>query len=93
MKFILNVRKIEESDVRSSTPFVPDEEDYEMCLKAFADDISGISGISKVVQSGSSIFIDTASSIGQGELKALIKPAFDTNTMQNLRFVSLVESL
>jgi len=91
MKFILNVRKVEERDLNSRTPFLPDGEEYEMYLNAFHNELSGISIFSKVVRSGSSFEIETAQPTDEEKLRELLKPILQA-TVENLRFVSLVAS-
>jgi len=92
MKFVLSVRKVEESDLSRATPFLPDDEDYEMYLQAFFEDISGIAEFSRVAQNGSTFHIETAGSVQVEKMLELIKPAFNPSAMQKLRFVSLVEA-
>lgn len=92
MKFILHVRKVDERDLNSGTPFLPDDEDYEMYLNAFQDDLAGIGLVSEIVRTGSIFQIETAQPINSDQLRDVLKP-FLQATGANLRFVSLDELL
>ena len=89
MRYTLVVRILEARDLSRTSPFLPDEEDYELCLNALHEDLSQISGISKVSRSASSFVIETTRSTGLEEMKELLKPALSTSVAEKLRFVSL----
>lgn len=92
MIFILKMRSVSESDLSSSTPFLPEEDDYDMYLRALCEDLAQIDEIIEVTQNNLSLYIETKEPIGEEELKQRIKPVFTEDIMKNLRFVSLVKS-
>ena len=91
MKFTLEIRPLTESDLSSSTPFLPEEGDYEMYVQALSEDIAQLEGILHVTQGNACLYIETEEPLGQEELKKRIKPIFTETIMQNLRFISLAE--
>jgi hypothetical protein len=91
MKFILEVRMIEERDLRRTTPFLPEDEEYERDLSALREDLSHIDAISEVRRDASTFQIVTTSSMLPEDLGVLIKPVFTPEIMKSLRFVCLIE--
>lgn len=92
MIFILNIRRVNEKDLSSSNPFLPEADDYDMYLGALRDDLTQIDEIIEVTQNDSSLCIETSESISEEELKKRIKPIFTEDLMKCLRYVSLVKS-
>lgn len=91
MRFTLEVRKIDERCLSSVTPFLPEDDEYEMYLNALLEDFSRIEVICEVSRDGSIFQIETNCSILPADLQAIIKPILKSDIMNNLRFVSLLE--
>lgn len=92
MIYILKVRPVDEGDLSSSTPFLPEVDDYEMYVGALRDDLEKIDGIIGVVKNNSSLSIEIDESISEEELKKRVRPVFSEDLLRSLRFVSLVKS-
>lgn len=92
MIFILKMRPLNEKDLTASNPFLPEDDDYDMYLRALQEDLTQIDGITEVTKNNSSLCIETNEALSEDELKRRIKPVFTESLMSNLRFVSLVKS-
>lgn len=92
MKFTLAVRMVQGVDLNSSTPFLPDQDEYEIHLDALRDELALIEAVSTVARCGSTFDLVTTRRIPTSELKALIKPVFMGSVAMNLRYLSLVET-
>ena len=92
MNFFVTVRSVDERDINRETPFLPDEEEYEMHLSALREDFSRIAGVSIVERTGSFFRIETANAMLPTDLKRLLKSAFTPDMMMQLRVVSIAES-
>jgi len=92
MIFILRMRPATEKDLSSSNPFLPDDDDFDMYLRALCEDLKQIGGIKDVIQNNSSLTIETDEPLSEEELKKRIEPVFTEDLMKNLRFASLVKS-
>jgi hypothetical protein len=92
MKFTLEVKAIEFHELGPATPFLPEDDEYEMYLIALLEDLSRITAISKIWRNGSTFQIEPTCSMLQAEMSAFIKPVFNNDIINNLRFVSLVDS-
>lgn len=57
MKYQLSIRKIKESDLSVNRPFMPDNENYEMYLSAFIEDIDNLEFVSKLQKNGNNLII------------------------------------
>ncbi|QDP00235.1 hypothetical protein [Thalassotalea sp. PS06] len=57
MQYKLSVRKVSESDLNVNRPFLPEEENFEMHLSAFIQDIELLEFVTKVQKSGDKLFI------------------------------------
>ncbi len=91
MRFTLEVRKIDERCLSSATPFLPEDDEYEMYLNALLEDFSRVDVICEVSRDGSIFQIETNCSMLPADLQAIIKPILKSDIINNLRFVSLLE--
>ena len=57
MQYQLSIRKITESDLSLSRPYMPENEDYEMYLSAFVEDIKNLEFVSELQQNGSDLVV------------------------------------
>lgn len=87
MKYKLAIRLFEESDISSECPNFPDE-DYEMHINAFVEEIENMNCVSYVLRNDFEFTIETNNQITEKELKELMKPIF-SEFFCDLRFVSL----
>ena len=89
MKFVLKTRPLTEKDLSRQVPFLPEDDEYEMYVRALSEDIKQLDGVISATLQNSSIHIETEESLSVGELKKLIKPLLTGTIMQNLAFDSL----
>ena len=92
MIFILKMRPVTEKDLSSSNPILPEDDDFDIYLRALCEDLTQLSGIIEVIQNNSSLTIETDEPLSEEELMKRIKPVFTEDLMKNLRFVSLIKS-
>jgi hypothetical protein len=92
MKFTLEVRMVKEADLKSSVPFMPEEDEYELYLDALREELSCVAAVSEVMRTGSRFNLVTTRPMPVGELKVLIRPAFTGSLTMNLRYLSLDEA-
>lgn len=57
MQYQLSIRKIKESDLSVNRPFMPENENYEMYLSAFIEDIDNLDFVSELQRSGNNLTI------------------------------------
>ncbi|MGY8871566.1 MAG: hypothetical protein ACKVJE_14100 [Pseudomonadales bacterium] len=61
MQYQLSIRKITELDINVNRPFLPEDEDYEMYLSAFIEDIENLDYVTELNQNGSCLLITIGS--------------------------------
>ncbi len=59
MRFTFEVRKIDERCLSPATPFLPEDDEYEMYLSALLEDFSRVDVICEVNRDGSIFQIET----------------------------------
>jgi hypothetical protein len=52
MQYQLSIRKINESDLSVNRPFMPEDEDYEMYLSAFIEDVQNLECVTDLITNG-----------------------------------------
>lgn len=77
MKFRLVVRSFTENDINHDCPFEAGEDDFQMYLNAFTEDIENLDNVSSIVLNDSDIEINIENPMSGGELKEIIRPLFD----------------
>ena len=58
MKYKLSIRRIEESDLNVNSPYMPEEDDFEMYFSALIDDIKNIDVILNVTREADDLTIE-----------------------------------
>jgi hypothetical protein len=91
MIFILTIRPVAEGDLSPSTPFLPENDEYDIYLLALFEDLKQISVIKMVTPNNSSFSIETVERLSLDKLKKLIKSLFTEDLKRYIRFVSLVK--
>ncbi|EIC2574690.1 TPA: hypothetical protein ACX3EK_002627 [Vibrio parahaemolyticus] len=60
MKYRLGLKEITEDDVNAQCPFMPEPEDYQMYVAAFADDFNQLDIVESAVVENNSVIIKLA---------------------------------
>ena len=94
MQYQLSIRKITESDLSLSRPYMPENEDYEMYLSAFVEDINNLEFVSALQQKGGDLIvtIENDSDFEQLEeaAKKLLSGSYYNKLVVNKRFTKVV---
>ncbi|MFS1437427.1 hypothetical protein [Shewanella sp. 10N.286.48.A6] len=57
MQYQLSIRKVNESDLSVNRPFMPEDEDYEMYLSAFIEDVQKLECVTELITNGNGLVI------------------------------------
>lgn len=73
MQYQLSIRKIKESDLNVNRPFMPEDQDYEMYLSAFIEDVQNLDCVTELVTNGDSLVITIENESDFEQLHAAVK--------------------
>jgi hypothetical protein len=73
MQYQLSIRKIIESDLSINRPFMPEDDDYDMYLSAFTDDIQNLDYVSGLNQNGNDLVIKIENESDFEQLHSAVK--------------------
>ncbi|WP_201590524.1 hypothetical protein [Psychrobacter sp. Pi2-51] len=94
MQYQLSIRKITESDLSVYRPFMPENENYEMYLSAFVEDINNLEFVSKLQQNGSDVIVTIENDSDFEQLdkaaKKLLSGSYYDKLVLNKRFTKVV---
>jgi len=89
MNFKLKVRNLDENDLKTKCPFLPEDEDYSMYLISLVEDIKNLEEVESAELKDTLIIIKLNKSLEENYLNDLIKPFFGGDRFCQYRFVSL----
>lgn len=74
MKYKLGIRKIEESDIGVSCPFMPEPDDFEIHLAAFVDEVGSCELVDQAVEEEGDIVIFLSENSDSEQLRRALLP-------------------
>lgn len=90
MQYQISFRKITESDLSVTRPFMPENEDYEMYLSALIEDIKNLEYVTELNQNGNNVVItvetDKEFELLHSAVKELLKNQFHDKLVVNSGF-------
>lgn len=88
-RYFLKTRRLTEAEAVSSRSFLLEEDEEEMYLNAFAEDIQALDDVEVVTRNGFDIIIKLADQLSITEFKQLLKPLFSQHAyLSVIRYVS-----
>ena len=73
MQYQLSIRKINESDLSVNRPFMPEDENYEMYLSAFIEDVQNLECVTEVITNANGLVITIENESDFEQLHAAVK--------------------
>ena len=88
MKYKFIIRRISDGEIGPDCPFFPDEEEFEMYLDAFKEEVVNIAPILSVAQEAETIIFELESDSDVSALQSDVKKLFQTGAGTRFRSVT-----
>ena len=89
MNYVLTLRRIQESDLRASLPFLPEDAEINICLQSIEGELAALDCIADVKRNGMKFSLELSPRFSIEQVRGEVKPIISGSVAEIVRFVSL----
>ena len=87
--YVLTLRRIKESDLKASLPFLPEDEEIEIFLQSIEGELTALDCIVKAKREGMIFSLELSPDFSIEQLRGELKPILSGRAAEIVRFISL----
>lgn len=89
MTYVLTLRRVMESDLKASLPFLPEDEEIEICLQNIEGELTALDCIVEVKRDGMIFSLELSPDFSIEQVRREVKPILSGSAAEIVRFISL----
>ncbi len=89
MTYVLALRRIKESDLKASLPFLPEDEEVEICLQSIEGELTALDCIVEARREGMIFSLELSPDFSIEQVREELKPILSGRAAEIVRFISL----